>query len=107
MTNEDYSKSERKHYVEYKTFSQFWGWIVLIIVSVGILGFAHLIHYIVPDVPRQWDFGQKPQTPAESVFSTRMPPGQPAPGMRLVIPLPEALPPGKKTNPEYDMEGKK
>lgn len=99
MANEDYSKSERKNYVEYKIFAQFWGWIILIFISFGILLFAHLMHLIVPDIPRQWDFGQKPQTPAESVFSTRLPPSQSAPGLQLVVPLPEARPFVKEAKP--------
>lgn len=107
MEKQKYSESERKHYVEYKTFSQFWGWIILIVISVGILAFAHLIHLIVPDVPREWDFGQKPQTPAESVFSTRMPPAHPGPGLKLIMPLPEGRPIGKEAKHGQDRAGEK
>ncbi len=68
-----------------------WGWLVLIVFSLSILGFGMWLMMVVPDVPRQWNFGFYGDTPAESVYSTEQPP----PDVRVsrVVPeLPEASP---------------
>jgi hypothetical protein len=46
---------------------------------------------IIPDTPREWDFGQFPDTPAESVYSTVEPVrGEGYPN--VIKALPEAMP---------------
>ncbi len=66
-----------------------WGWVVLILFSVSVLGFGMWLMMVVPDVPRHWDFGTYPDTPAESVYSTEQPPMDVK--LKRVVPeLPEA-----------------
>ena len=82
---------EKKLYEENSTLPPFWSWVLLIVFSAMILGFAFLLHHHVRDLPREWDFGQRPQTPAESIYSTMEPPaGGPIP--RQLPKLPEAKP---------------
>ena len=66
-------------------------WIIIIVFSASILTWGMVSHHMVPDGPREWDFGQVPSTPGESRHSTlepslqqnRQPPLQ-------IVPLPEA-----------------
>ena len=83
--------AERDLYLEYKIVPQFWGWVLLILFALSILGYGMLSHMIIPDAPREWDFGQFPDTPALSVYSTT----EPSPGMeypRVISVLPGARP---------------
>jgi hypothetical protein len=58
-------------YEEYKTVKhQVWGWVMIFAFSAILLGWCFFVHMMVPDVPRQWDFGQLDDTPASSQFST-------------------------------------
>lgn len=50
--------------------SPFWGWLILVLFSASLLGFGMWLMMSIPDVPRQWNFGAYPDTPAESVYST-------------------------------------
>jgi hypothetical protein len=87
--------SEKHIYDEYKVPSQFWGWVLLILFAAAIVSYGMWLMMVVPDAPRFWDHGQKPDTPAESVYSTY----QPLPiwtEKRVVAPLPE----GKPLEPE-------
>ncbi len=61
---------EKDLYLEYKIIPQLWGWVLLILFAASILGYGMLSHMIIPDAPREWDFGQFPDTPAQSVYST-------------------------------------
>ena len=99
MKRRDTVPSNQK-YIEGKYLpSQFWGWLILILFSGGLIGWAVWIHLIIPDVERHWDFGQSEFTPAESIYSTVELPGEMAPVQQLPT-LPEAKPlqppPGKE-----------
>jgi hypothetical protein len=61
-----------KKYEEYRSISPFWSWVILVLCSITILAWGMLIMFTVRDVPRRWDFGQLPDTPAESVHSTQV-----------------------------------
>lgn len=79
---------EKDIYEEYKLLPQFWGWVLLILFSAGILGYAFFLHLLIPTPPRYWDHGALPDTPALSVYSTH----EPVPVMtekKIISPLPE------------------
>lgn len=60
-----------KKYEEFTLISSFWSWVILIIFSATIMGWGMFVHMMVDrEVPRQWDFGQYPDVPAESEYST-------------------------------------
>lgn len=82
---------EKELYLEYKIIPQFWGWVLLILFAASIFGYGMWSHMIIPDAPREWDFGQFPDTPAESVYSTTEP-VRGAVYPNVVKTLPEALP---------------
>ncbi len=79
-------------YIEEKYLPRpFWGWVVLILFSAAILGFGMWLMMAIPDVQRQWNLGTYPDTPAESVYSTKQPPAD-ITVFRVVPELPEASP---------------
>ncbi|MFO0753888.1 MAG: hypothetical protein U0411_11270 [Thermodesulfovibrionales bacterium] len=82
---------ERDRYIEYKVLPPFWGWLVLIALTAALLGFGVWAHHIIPDRPRQWNYGSLPDIPAESVYSTLMPQKEKG-RMQVIAPLPEARP---------------
>jgi hypothetical protein len=82
---------ESKWYIEDHELPAAWGWVIIILFSAAIMGYGWLVYSIIPDAPRQWDFGQLPDTPAESIYSTE----EPKPSMRprrQLTRLPEAQP---------------
>lgn len=65
------------------------GWIVLLLVCLTLLAWGLGIFHFVPDVPRRWDFGARPDVPGESIYSTQATPhATPAPSQ--LTPLPKA-----------------
>lgn len=80
-----------KKYREYKLLPQPLGWVVLLAWSASLIAWALWLHAIIPDVERQWDFGQAAFTPAESIYSTVSVPAD-MPAIRQIEPLPEADP---------------
>ena len=82
---------ENKWYVEEHELSAPWGWLIIMAFSAAILGYGWLVYSIIPDAPRRWDFGQLPDTPAESIYSTEEPNASKRP-QRQLLRLPEAEP---------------
>jgi hypothetical protein len=83
---------EDKHlYDEHQELPSPWEWVILIVFSASIAGFGWLVYLLVPDGPRYWDFGQLPDTPAESIYSTEQPNLGRKP-QQQILRLPEALP---------------
>jgi len=80
-----------KWYAEDHEMPTSWGWVIILLFSASIMGFGWLVYCIVPDAARQWDFGQLPDTPAESIFSTEQP-RVPETPRRQLPQLPEAQP---------------
>jgi hypothetical protein len=81
---------ESKWYIEDHELPALWGWLIIILFSAAIMGYGWLVYSIIPDAPRQWDFGQLPDTPAESIYSTEVP--KPSRPQRQLTRLPEAQP---------------
>jgi hypothetical protein len=83
---------EDKHlYDEDQELPSPWEWVIIILFSASIMGFGWLVYLLVPDVPRHWDFGQLPDTPAESIYSTDQP-DLTRKSQRQILRLPEAQP---------------
>ena len=83
---------ESKWYDEEHELSAPWGWLIIIAFSAAIIGYGLLVYRIIPDAPRQWDFGQLPDTPAESIYSTEEPKEPSGEPPRQLPRLPEAQP---------------
>jgi hypothetical protein len=67
-------------YEEYKPVRQIWTWLAILLMAVVTLGWGMATHMALPDAPRQWDFGQVPDTPGQSIYAThRPPPKEPVP----------------------------
>lgn len=64
---------EKKWYEEDHELSVPLSWVIIILFSAAIAGYGLLVYSIIPDTTRRWDFGQLPDTPAESIFSTEEP----------------------------------
>ena len=84
-----------KEYEEFTQISAFWSWVFLIAFCALILGWGMFVEMMVMGQPPHWDFGQLPDTPSQSIYST-----SPAPA-DVNIPyqiqrIPDAqLPPGE------------
>jgi hypothetical protein len=59
-----------EQYEEYKDEKQTWIWTAVIIFSVLLLSWGMLLHMIIPDAPRSWDFDVLPDAPGQSKYST-------------------------------------
>jgi len=98
-----------RRFEEYGELPVRWVWIALILFSAAILTWGMLFNMLVEDRPRDWDFGQLPDTPSESVFSTtphveeetrplqveplpQFPPEAPSASPVIVPPAPPAAP---------------
>ncbi len=73
---------------ENKPFPWWIGWAFVILLSCSVIAWGLLNYVLVQDAPRQWEFGQLPQTPGESEYSSNQAP-QPASAPAQLIPLPE------------------
>lgn len=82
---------ERHLYDEKQELPSPWEWVILVAFSSAIMGFGWLVYLLVPDAPRDWDFGQLPDAPAESIYSSEQPKGAREP-QRQIPALPEAEP---------------
>lgn len=86
---------EDKHlYDEHQEVPSPWEWVILVLFCGFIMGFGWIVYLVVDDAPRRWDFGQLPDTPAESIYSTEKPNLTKKPRGQ-VIRLPEAIPHSK------------
>lgn len=74
---------------DHKEVSGAWGWAIIALLCVAILGWGYANYFYIKDAPRQWDFATLPDVPSQSVYSTDTPP-QPAGAPRQIAPLPEA-----------------
>lgn len=83
--------SEKKWYVEEYEISAFASWVVIILFSAAIAGFGLMVYCLIPDAPRRWNYGQLPDTPAESIYSTEEPAAGRRPARQLPR-LPESYP---------------
>lgn len=58
-------------YEEHKKWNTFWSWLFIIALSGGLITWAMSMMVLIPDVPREWDFGNIEYTPGASIYSTR------------------------------------
>ncbi|MFZ0389500.1 MAG: hypothetical protein WAN36_03500 [Calditrichia bacterium] len=93
MIHEDEKENQStERYEEYSVVSQTTGWIIIFAFTALILCWAVFVMVSVPDVPRQWDFGSLPDTPAKSVYSSAVPAdSQQVPQQFPVLPEAEPL----------------
>lgn len=74
------------------------GWIIVLVICLGIVAWGLVNYWCIPDAARQWDYGALPDVPGEGPYSTGGPlPKAPAPPQ--VTPLPEARPLTKTGGP--------
>ena len=86
-----------RHYEEYHELSAPWGWLLLVLLCLALIGWGLLNYAAVRGGERQWDYGALPETPASSVFTTSEPKSLTT-TERQVEPLPDARPmPGQET----------
>ncbi len=84
-----------RHYEEQTLISSFWSWLILIVFSFSILGWGMFAEMIVRPQPPRWSFGQLPDTPGESVYSTVLPPKDVNVPYQMQRILDAQLPPGE------------
>ncbi|BCS54204.1 hypothetical protein [Geobacter sp. SVR] len=82
---------EPKRYEEDQELPHPWEWVIIVLFSAALAGYGLLVYHVVPDTVRIWDFGQLPDTPAESIYSTDLPRSNAKPP-RQIHKLPEAQP---------------
>jgi len=79
-----------KKYEEHQELPSPWEWVIITVFSASIMGFGWMVYLLVDEAPRYWDFGQLPDAPAESIYSTSRPSaGKP---QKQIWTLPEARP---------------
>lgn len=85
----------KKKYDEQRELPSPWEWVIVILLSLAIVAYGLIAYRFVLEGPRQWDFGQLPDAPAESIYSTEEPP---APDGRLPLQI-HKLPESRPVNP--------
>ncbi len=76
-------------YEEHKEWSTLGSWLFILLLSGGLIGWAMFMMSVIKDVPREWDYGTVPFTPASSVYSTER--HEEAPDGYMLQPLPEGI----------------
>jgi hypothetical protein len=84
--------AERKKYDEQRELPSPWEWVIIILLSLILIVYALVVYRFILEGPRHWDFGQLPDTPAESLYSTEEPPSPDRRPPRQIHKLPEAQP---------------
>jgi hypothetical protein len=89
-------------YEEFRRISGRASWSVIIGFCLVILGWGYVNYRLIADAPRQWDLGQLPEAPGQSIYTAAPTPTQYTPPSisprtltepRQVPELPEAHPP--------------
>ncbi len=76
----------RLEYEEYKSARPLQGWLIVIITAFLTLSWGMVTHMAVPEVVRHWDFGEVPDAPGQSIYSTAKPPSAPAAAQQIELP---------------------
>jgi hypothetical protein len=79
--------AEKRWFDEHRELPSPWEWIIIVLFAAAIVGYGLVVYHLVDDAPRAWNFGQLPDTPAESIYSTDEPAGK---AQRQLPKLPEA-----------------
>jgi hypothetical protein len=80
-------ENEPKWYDEEKDIPDFWSWVILVLFSAAIVGYGIVTYLAVDDGPRKWEYGTLPDTPAQSIYNTKVP-DKPAAAPRQIPQLP-------------------
>ena len=75
---------------EYRPIAQPTSWLLVVLLCLTILAWGYATYRMVPDTPRQWNLGNLPDVPGESIYSTAGPTTGPA--QRQLAPLPRPSP---------------
>ncbi|WP_243369931.1 hypothetical protein [Geotalea sp. SG265] len=84
--------AERKKYDEQRQLPSPWEWVIITMLSLALIAYSLIAYRFVLEGQRYWDFGQLPDTPAESIYSTEEPPAPDGRLQRQIHKLPEAQP---------------
>jgi uncharacterized iron-regulated membrane protein len=80
-----------REYEEYHELSALWGWVLMLLLCLSLIGWALFNYSRVKDRQRQWDYGAVPEAPAGSVFTTSQPAAGPT-VQQQIEPLPNKQP---------------
>lgn len=58
---------------EYHAISTLSSWLLIGVLCAGILVWGFANYRYIQDAPRQWNFGQLPDAPGESIYSSSPP----------------------------------
>jgi hypothetical protein len=78
-------------YEEKREISSGWSWFLVVALAGLIIAWGLFCFVLIKDGPRRWNFGALPDTPGQSIYSSKQAPEEAAPP-RQVAPLPEARP---------------
>jgi len=67
------AREEKENYEEYSDLSLCDSWFIIIALCVFLLLSGLLVHRMLPDTERRWNFGALNYTPAASIYSTAVP----------------------------------
>ncbi len=92
-----------RDYEEARLVGALWGWVLIVVLCLILVGWGLFSYAVVRDAPRQWDYGALPEPPAASVYTTSGPSaGAP---QRQIAPLPNAQPwPGLQAPPPQEVK---
>ena len=76
-------------YEENREIGSMWSWTLVMILCAFIITWGFVIHALVKDGPREWNYGTLPDAPSQSIYSTEEASEKAIPP-RQVAPLPEA-----------------
>ncbi len=79
-----------RDYEEFRVTSAFWGWAMIVVLCLILIGWGLVNFALVKDAARQWDYAAVPEPPAGSIYTTSEPSG--GPPERQIAPLPNAQP---------------
>lgn len=77
-----------ENFEEYRVLPQWMGWVILVLMSAGLLSWGMWLHHMVEEAPRYFDVGHVPDAPGESIHSTERAPAGPT-SRPQIAPLPE------------------
>jgi hypothetical protein len=68
-----------------------WGWIIIVLLCAGIIGWGLFNYAMIKDRQRAWNFGALPDAPSQSIYST-VPATATNEPPKQIFALPEAKP---------------
>jgi len=97
-------------YEEYRSLSTMWSWLIVIGLSILLVATGIVVHRVIRDAPRHWDYGAMETIPGASVYSSVLPepvtvgPAEIDKIPRQIQPLPDARPLEKLKPSGYEKE---